>query len=121
VRKRFPEAEIAIVGRPYVADIYRDQEIAINSSLRSESLHAGFSGASGWQPNFERRSRRGFAAAKCLRCRMACLACKYSERIGYARDVRSFLLTKAWLSLGTGKLLRMKSFITWNSCAVQVG
>jgi len=27
IRKRFPDAEISIVGRPYVADIYRDQEI----------------------------------------------------------------------------------------------
>ncbi len=27
VRRRFSEAEIAIVARPYVADIYRDQQI----------------------------------------------------------------------------------------------
>ena len=27
VRERFAEAEIAIVARPYVADIYRDQQI----------------------------------------------------------------------------------------------
>jgi len=27
VRKRFADAQIAIVARPYVADIYRDQEI----------------------------------------------------------------------------------------------
>jgi ADP-heptose:LPS heptosyltransferase len=28
VRKRFPDAGIAILARPYVADIYRDQEIS---------------------------------------------------------------------------------------------
>jgi heptosyltransferase-2 len=45
VRKRFPDAEIAIVARPYVADIYRDQ--AIYNELIAydqKGLHAGISG-----------------------------------------------------------------------------
>jgi len=45
VRKRFPEAEIAIVGRPYVADIYRDQEICDQLiPYDPRGLHAGLSG-----------------------------------------------------------------------------
>src|SRR5712664_2977942 len=45
VRKRFPDAEIAIVARPYVADIYRDQEIC-NQLIpyHPKGLHAGFFG-----------------------------------------------------------------------------
>jgi len=45
VRKRFPGAEIAIVGRPYVADIYRDQEICDQLiPYDPRGLNAGFSG-----------------------------------------------------------------------------
>ena len=45
VRNRFPEAEIAIAARPYVADIYRDQDIC-NQLIAYDpnGLHAGFSG-----------------------------------------------------------------------------
>src|SRR5437762_4647252 len=45
VRKRFPDAEITIVARPYVADIYRDQEICDQLiPYDPKGLHAGFSG-----------------------------------------------------------------------------
>ena len=45
VRNRFADAEIAIVGRPYVVDLYRDQEIC-NQLIPYDpkGLHAGFSG-----------------------------------------------------------------------------
>ena len=45
VRKRFPDAEIMIVARPYVADIYRDQEICDQLiPYDPQGLHAGFFG-----------------------------------------------------------------------------
>ncbi len=97
VRKRFPEAEIAIVGRPYVADIYRDQEIC-NQLIPYDpkDLHAGFSGRE--RLAAELRAQK-FDVALLLQNAFdaAWLAWRANipERIGYARDVRSFLLTKA--------------------------
>jgi heptosyltransferase-2 len=97
VRKRFPEAEIAIVARPYVADIYRDQEIC-NQLIPYDpkGLHAGFSGRE--RLAAELRAQK-FDVALLLQNAFdaAWLAWRANipERIGYARDGRSFLLTKA--------------------------
>jgi heptosyltransferase-2 len=97
VRERFPEAEIAIVGRPYVADIYRDQEIC-NQFIPYDpkGLHLGFPGRE--RLAAELRAQK-FDVALLLQNAFdaAWLAWRASipERIGYARDARSFLLTKA--------------------------
>ena len=105
VRKRFPEAEIAIVGRPYVADIYRDQEIC-NQLIPYDpkDLHAGFSGRE--RLAAELRAQK-FDVALLLQNAFdaAWLAWRANipERIGYARDVRSFLLTKAVALPGHGE------------------
>jgi len=97
VRKRFPEAEIAIVGRPYVADIYRDQEICDQLiPYDPRGLHAGLSGRE--RLAAELRAQK-FDMALLLQNAFdaAWLAwrARIPERIGYARDARSFLLTKA--------------------------
>ena len=97
VRKRFPEAEIAIVGRPYVADIYRDQEICDHLiPYDPRGLHAGFSGRE--RLAAELRAHK-FDVALLLQNAFdaAWLAwrARIPERIGYARDARSLLLTKA--------------------------
>src|SRR5437867_9923464 len=97
VRKRFPDAEIAIVGRTYVADIYRDQEICNQLiSYDSAGLHAGFSGRE--RLAAELRTQK-FDVALLLQNAFdaAWLAWRANipERIGYARDGRSLLLTKA--------------------------
>lgn len=97
VRSKFPESHIAIVARPYVADLYRDQVIC-------DELMP-------YDPNAEHKSWRGREAlAKQLRAKKfdvalllqnafdaAWLAWRAGvpERIGYARDGRSILLTKA--------------------------
>src|SRR2546429_5260612 len=97
VRQRFPDAEIAIVARPYVADIYRDQEVC-NQLIPYDpkSLHAGLSGRE--RLSAEIRAQK-FDVALLLQNAFdaAWLAwrSKIPERIGYARDGRSFLLTKA--------------------------
>jgi heptosyltransferase II len=97
VRKRFPDAEIAIVARPYVADIYRDQEIC-NQLIPYDpkGSHAGFFGRE--QLAAELRAQK-FDVALLLQNAFdaAWLAWRANipERIGYARDARSFLLTKA--------------------------
>ncbi len=97
VRSRFSEAEIAIVARPYVADIYRDQQIG-NRFVEYDPAgsHAGFSGRERLAAQL--RAQR-FDVALLLQNAFdaAWLAwrAKIPERIGYAREARSFFLTKA--------------------------
>jgi heptosyltransferase-2 len=97
VRKRFPDAEIAIVARPYVADIYRDQEIC-NQLIRYDpkGSHAGFFGRERLAAEL-RAQKFGVALLLQNAFDAAWLAWRANipERIGYARDARSFLLTKA--------------------------
>jgi heptosyltransferase-2 len=97
VRKRFPDAHIAVVARPYVADIYRGQQICdqlVAYDPRGE--HAGVFG--GEQLARELRSQK-FDVALLLQNAFdaAWLAWRAGipERIGYARDGRRLLLTKA--------------------------
>jgi heptosyltransferase-2 len=97
VRGRFPEAEIAIVARPYGAEIYRDQQICDRLiHYDPQGVHDGFSGRE--RLAAELRAQR-FDVALLLQNAFdaAWLAwrAKIPERIGYARDGRSFLLTKA--------------------------
>ncbi len=97
VRKRFPDDEIAIVARPYVADIYRHQEICDQLiPYDPKGQHSGFSGRE--RLASELRAQK-FDVALLLQNAFdaAWLAwrAKIPERIGYARDTRSLLLTKA--------------------------
>jgi len=110
VRKRFPGAEITIVARPYVADIYRDQEICDQLiPYDPKGLHAGFSGRE--RLAAELRAQK-FDVALLLQNAFdaAWLAwrARIPERIGYARHARSFLLTQSVPLPGRGKFLRMK-------------
>jgi heptosyltransferase-2 len=97
VRKRFPDAEIAIAARPYVADIYRDQQICDELVVYDPGgIHRGLRG----REHFASELRaRGFGVALLLQNAFdaAWLAWRAGipERIGYARDGRSFFLTKA--------------------------
>ena len=97
VRKRFPDAEIAIAARPYVADIYRDQEIC-NQLIPYDpkGMQVAFSGRE--RLAVELRAQK-FDVALLMQNAFdaAWLAwrARIPERIGYARDGRSLLLTKA--------------------------
>jgi len=88
---------IAIVGRPYVADIYRDQEICDQLiPYDPRGLNAGFSGRSAWQA--ELRAQKfdvGLLLQNAFDAAWLAWRARIPERIGYARDARSFLLTKA--------------------------
>lgn len=95
VRGRFPAATIAIVARPYVADIYRGQEICDELiSYDPTGPHAGLNGRERLAK--ELRSQK-FDTALLLQNAFdgAWLAWRAGipERIGYARDGRSLLLT----------------------------
>ncbi|HME13086.1 MAG TPA: lipopolysaccharide heptosyltransferase II [Candidatus Acidoferrum sp.] len=97
VRTRFPQAHMAILARPYVADIYRDQHIADELiAYDAKGIHAGFSGRE--RLASELRARK-FDTALLLQNAFdaAWLAwrAKIPRRIGYARDGRSLLLTDA--------------------------
>src|SRR6266852_4144663 len=97
VRSRFSDAQIAIAARPYVADIYCDQQIC-NELINYDAngIHAGFFGRE--RLANELRAQK-FDVALLLQNAFdaAWLAWRANipERIGYARDGRSFLLTKA--------------------------
>jgi heptosyltransferase-2 len=97
VRQRHPDATISIVARPYVADIYRDQQICDELiSYDPNGEHRGWRGRE--QLASELRSRK-FDVALLLQNAFdaAWLAwrAQIPQRIGYARDARSVLLTKA--------------------------
>jgi heptosyltransferase-2 len=97
VRGQLRDAEISIVARPYVADIYRDQQICdqlINYDV--QGIHAGLSGRERLAADLRARKfdvallfQNAFDAA------WLAWRANIPERIGYARDGRSFLLTKA--------------------------
>ena len=96
VRGKFPDAVIAVVARPYVADLYRDQEICNELILYDpRDRHQGWRGR-------ERLAKeigaKKFDVALLLQNAFdaAWLVWRAGvpERIGYARDGRSFLLTK---------------------------
>jgi heptosyltransferase II len=97
LRGAFPEANISILARPYVADIYRGQGIA-DALLPYDPRgpHVGWRG----RERLARELReQHFDAAILLQNAFdaAWLAwrARIPQRIGYARDARSFLLTKA--------------------------
>lgn len=97
VRVKFPEARIAILARPYVLDIYRDQNVA--DELIAYDRTGEYKGFHGREKLAAHLRARNFDVALLLQNAFdaAFLAwrAKIPERIGYARDGRSLLLTKA--------------------------
>src|ERR1700720_1041811 len=97
VRDRFPEAHIAIVARPYVADIYRDQPVC--DQLVPYDVQGAQAGVSGRESLAREVRAQKFDVALLLQNAFdaAWLAWRAGipQRIGYARDGRSVLLTKA--------------------------
>ena len=95
-REKFAQDQIALLARPYVLDIYRDQEIADDLiAYDSVGEHRGIAGRE--RLAAELRNRK-FDTALLLQNAFdaAWLAWRAGipERIGYARDGRSLLLTK---------------------------
>ncbi len=108
VRTRFPEARISVLARPWVLDLYAREHFAdqivpytcrnfsdkfkLASSLRSRRFDCAIL----FQNAFE-------AAA-------IAFAARIPERIGYARDRRAFLLTRAIAVPRPGELPRHERF-----------
>ncbi len=96
IRQRHADAQISIVARPYVADIYRDQQVCDELiPYDPKGDHRGWSGRE--KLVAELRTRR-FDVALLFQNAFdaAWLAWRshIPQRIGYARDARSLLLTK---------------------------
>ena len=96
VREKFAHAELTILARPYVLDIYREQGIADELiAYDSTGEHRGILGR---EKLAARLRERKFDVALLLQNAFdaAWLAWRANipERIGYARDGRSWLLTK---------------------------
>lgn len=97
VREKFPQASISVVARPYVAEIYRDQDVCDELIAYDPSgAHRGWSG----RERIVREVRaKQFDVALLLQNAFdaAWLAWRAGipQRIGYARDGRSLLLTRA--------------------------
>src|SRR5258708_84609 len=97
VRRRFPDAEIAILALPYVADIYRDHQICnCRIVYDRRGAHATFSGRERLAAEL-RAQKYDVALLLQNAFEAAWLAWRpgIPPRIGYARDARTFLLTKS--------------------------
>ncbi len=97
VRQRYPDAQISIVARPYVADIYRDQQVCDELiPYDSKGEHHGWSGR---EKLIAALHAKKFDVALLLQNAFdaAWLAwrARIPQRIGYARDARSLLLTNS--------------------------
>jgi heptosyltransferase II len=108
LRERFPEAHIAILARPWVADLYRrepfcDELIPYTGRDLREKLRAGRDLAA-----------HGFDCAILLQnafeAAAVAFAARIPERIGYARDGRSLLLTQAVPVPRPGEIPRHERF-----------
>ena len=97
VRAKFPDAHLAIVARSYVADLYRGQSICDELiPYDSNGQHRGWQGREAFAKELRAKN---FDVALLLQNAFdaAWLAwrAQIPQRIGYARDGRSFLLTRA--------------------------
>jgi len=97
VRARFPNAEISVLALPYVADIYRGQGVA--DELIGYDRNGEHAGLRGKERLVAELKTRRFDTALLLQNAFdaAWIAWRAGipERIGYDRDARGILLTKA--------------------------
>jgi heptosyltransferase-2 len=97
IRSRWPNAEIVILARPWVAELYRGQDYADRILIDdNKGEHKGFWG----RERLARALRREkFDAAVLFQnafdAAWIAWRARIPERIGYARDGRSWLLTRA--------------------------
>jgi heptosyltransferase-2 len=96
VRERWPGAEIAVLARPYVAELYRGQGIADRLLLDEfRGRHAGLRGRRKLARELrEERFDAVLLLTNSFDSAWVAWRAGIPERIGYARDGRSLLLTK---------------------------
>lgn len=97
IRGRWPNAEVVIFARPWVAEVYRDQGYADRIIVFDHAgTHRGILGV-GRLVHELRRERFDTAVLlqNAFEAAWIALRAGISERIGYARDGRGWLLTQA--------------------------
>ena len=112
VRERFPDAGIGVVGRPYVLDIYREQGIA--EELIAYDVAKEHRGIAGREKLAAQLRAKRYDVALLLQnafdAAWIAWRARIPERIGYARDGRGFLLTKAISVPRTGEIPAHEKF-----------
>src|SRR6202795_2483521 len=112
VRKRFPQAEISILALPYVADIYRGQGVAdelIGYDRQGE--HAGIRGSAKLAALLKaRKFDKALLLQNAFDAAWIAWRAGIPERIGYDRDARGFLLTKAIRVPRAGEILAHEKY-----------
>lgn len=97
IRARWPDAELAVLARPYVADLYRDQQVA--DRLLPYDRHGAHRGWRGREALTRELRAQRFDLAILFQNAFdaAWLAWRAGipERVGYARDARGLLLTRS--------------------------
>jgi heptosyltransferase-2 len=108
LRQRYPQAKISILAKPWVADLYARENVG-NSLIPYTARSWGEK----WAAARELRGRH-FDTAILLQNAFEAAAIAYlgsiPERIGYARDGRGFLLTRAIPLPKPGETPRHESF-----------
>src|SRR5713101_2539076 len=111
-RKRFPEAEISILALPYVADIYRGQGVA--DELIAYDRTSEHAGSRGREKLIALLRTKRFDTALLFQNAFdaAWIAWRAGipKRIGYNRDARGWLLTKAIRVPRTGEIPAHEKF-----------
>ena len=97
LRATFPDANISILGRPYVAELYRGQGIAdALLPYHSSGEHFGLRGRERLADELrEQRFDAALLLQNAFDAAWLVWRAGIPERIGYARDARAVLLTKA--------------------------
>lgn len=108
LHERYPNAEIAILAKPWVADLYRREPVA-RRVIPYTPKTLGEKWAAG-----RALAREGFDCAVLLQnafeAAAVAFAARIPERIGYARDGRGFLLTRAVPVPRPGEIPRHERF-----------
>lgn len=108
LHERYPSAEIAILAKPWVADLYR-RESFCHRVIPYAPTTLGEKWAAG-----RALAGEGFDCAVLLQnafeAAAVAFAARIPERIGYARDGRSFLLTRAVPVPRPGEIPRHERF-----------
>jgi heptosyltransferase-2 len=111
-REKFPDAHIAIVARPYVAELYRDQSICDELiPYDSKGKHRGWRGRELLTSQLRaRKFDKALLLQNAFDAAWLAWRAGIPERIGYARDGRSFLLTKTIKVPGPGEIPQHEKF-----------
>lgn len=96
VRAKFPEAQIAVLARPFITDLYRGQGIANDLiSYDWRGIHGGFGGREKLARELrEKRFDVALLLQNAFDAAWIAWRAGIPERIGYDRDGRGLLLTK---------------------------